>query len=729
MNQNDFGTPEQSQTIITTIVDDQTILNSNDEHGQDIIETKERIAGSVMLPALESFPSGIASSESIFFTDDLDTRECDKIAAESVEPSLIVSEDSIAFGEAHFDHLSSHFPEQTLTTVSSCFSRNRELECEDSLDASSKDPNNFLGIYKPCGDEVVEDDFFVMASEESSMDSGLGSVDSTYPNSEEESAPSPTIQKSPSPALGESNQNEECARIQKEESVSSSSGPDFYDCPQTGIDETASTKPKKREHPNDSVNAEEYISSNKRRKIDRKVGFQDVTVYYFPRKQSFTTVPSQGGSTLGMELRHVYHQTMTLQEHHEDMKSRHKEKIKEHFREQKIANKIQQLKFMNPDLDNGTISSMAQNAVGRNDPASLTINDDSVLDNFDEFFFLQPIAAKKRRKILRASGVDRIDGEEKLMNRILRESREMCGCTCEHICVPETCECALAGIQCQVDRESFPCGCAASQCQNENGRIEFDSDRVRAHLLATMEKLRLMQDGSQVEVTADQADNELESVASSESECDFMSSDDQSDADVADNPQRVHIKFDDAQTCICKNNDENTADFIRTCPNPPSNDVASTHEATETPSDEFLHALGLSKINWKCFAGNTSTKTSFDCTPSSGTVIPLSDIFIDNPVDTPHNVTVASFEQFSCMHNDNIHHHSTIESLAQSIPSPTDNPSPANWSMYGTTSTKSNSRESISSRDCSVLLDPIATFMTSSYNISSTSETIPCTSN
>jgi len=30
-----------------------------------------------------------------------------------------------------------------------------------------------------------------------------------------------------------------------------------------------------------------------------RVTFDGVTVFYFPRKQSFVTVPSQGGSTLG----------------------------------------------------------------------------------------------------------------------------------------------------------------------------------------------------------------------------------------------------------------------------------------------------------------------------------------------------------------------------------------------------------------------------------------------
>jgi len=33
--------------------------------------------------------------------------------------------------------------------------------------------------------------------------------------------------------------------------------------------------------------------------VKKSVSFDDVTVYYFPRVQGFTCVPSQGGSTLG----------------------------------------------------------------------------------------------------------------------------------------------------------------------------------------------------------------------------------------------------------------------------------------------------------------------------------------------------------------------------------------------------------------------------------------------
>lgn len=81
------------------------------------------------------------------------------------------------------------------------------------------------------------------------------------------------------------------------------------------------------------------------------------------------------------------------------------------------------------------------------------ISDDDIdLDNteVDEYFFLQPLTTKKRRALLRTSGVKKIDVEEKHELRAIRMSREDCGCDCRVFCDPETCACSIAGIKCQV---------------------------------------------------------------------------------------------------------------------------------------------------------------------------------------------------------------------------------------------------------------------------------------
>jgi hypothetical protein len=41
------------------------------------------------------------------------------------------------------------------------------------------------------------------------------------------------------------------------------------------------------------------LGALKQQTMKKSVNFDGVTVYYFPRVQGFTCVPSQGGSTLG----------------------------------------------------------------------------------------------------------------------------------------------------------------------------------------------------------------------------------------------------------------------------------------------------------------------------------------------------------------------------------------------------------------------------------------------
>jgi len=125
-------------------------------------------------------------------------------------------------------------------------------------------------------------------------------------------------------------------------------------------------------------------------------------------------------------------------------------------------------------------------------------DDDRVLDGThnDDVIYLQPIPTKKRRLMLRLSGVTCIESMEKENNRYTRESRERCGCHCQGgFCIPSHCACAKAGIPCQVDRESFPCGCTKRGCYNKSGRVEFDSDRVRNHYIKMLRKLRFEETG------------------------------------------------------------------------------------------------------------------------------------------------------------------------------------------------------------------------------------------
>lgn len=225
------------------------------------------------------------------------------------------------------------------------------------------------------------------------------------------------------------------------------------------------------------------ILKREKRLRTRRVHFENVTVYYFSRRQGFTSVPSQGGSTLGMSSRHSWVRQYSVGEFALEQKRIHRDMLRDHLKEEKL-NSIK-LKL----TKNGTVESEEANTLTAED-----ISDDDIdLDNteVDEYFFLQPLTTKKRRALLRSSGVKKIDVEEKHELRAIRMSREDCGCDCRVFCDPETCACSIAGIKCQVDRMSFPCGCTKEGCSNSTGRVEFNPIRVRTHFLHTIMKLEL----------------------------------------------------------------------------------------------------------------------------------------------------------------------------------------------------------------------------------------------
>ncbi|XP_056883866.1 cysteine/serine-rich nuclear protein 3-like isoform X1 [Takifugu flavidus] len=241
-------------------------------------------------------------------------------------------------------------------------------------------------------------------------------------------------------------------------------------------------------HPVPSGLLDSALQQQSKRMRGRNVHFESVTVYYFSRRQGFTSVPTQGGSTLGMSPHHSWVKRFSLREFAMEQKQSHWNMLRDHLKEEKLnAIKLKLTK-------NGTVSSMEADTLTLDDISEDDLDVDTM--EVDHYFFLQPLTTRQRRALLRSSGVRRIDVEEKHELRALRMSREECGCRCPGICDPETCACSLAGIKCQVngtvvDRMSFPCGCTKEGCSNTTGRLEFNPVRVRTHFLHTIMKLEL----------------------------------------------------------------------------------------------------------------------------------------------------------------------------------------------------------------------------------------------
>ncbi|XP_069873568.1 cysteine/serine-rich nuclear protein 1 [Dipodomys merriami] len=219
-----------------------------------------------------------------------------------------------------------------------------------------------------------------------------------------------------------------------------------------------------------------------------RVAFEGVTVFYFPRCQGFTSVPRRGGCTLGMAPYHTTTRRFSLAEFTLEQARVRRERLRQRLREENVEAQRQKLlaagllrEDWNPEpmVDEASVEEALEAAVAQG-----ALEDDA---------FLQPCPARQRRALLRASGVRRIDRDERRELRALRRAREDCGCHCTHTCDPRTCSCSLAGIPCQMDHTSFPCGCARESCANPEGRVEFNQARVHTHFVRTLARLQLEQ--------------------------------------------------------------------------------------------------------------------------------------------------------------------------------------------------------------------------------------------
>lgn len=247
----------------------------------------------------------------------------------------------------------------------------------------------------------------------------------------------------------------------------------------------------KRKHENEQ-NEEPQLKKKK-----CKIQFDNVTVFYFPRAQGFTCVPSQGGSTLGMEWEHSHIQKFTLVEHAMEQRRLHRQVL-------------QQLKSERHNLQGVSLSS-SEDSDTEEETSDIS---ESELD-LDSYYFLQPVPTRQRRALLRAAGVRKIEGYEKDECRDIRTSREFCGCACKGVCNPDNCSCSLAGIKCQVDRLNFPCGCTRDGCCNTTGRIEFNPMRVRTHFINTLMRIGLEKKNEEDQNAAKRKWAEAHSVMSS----------------------------------------------------------------------------------------------------------------------------------------------------------------------------------------------------------------------
>ncbi|KAM6970830.1 LOW QUALITY PROTEIN: cysteine/serine-rich nuclear protein 1-like [Tautogolabrus adspersus] len=315
--------------------------------------------------------------------------------------------------------------------------------------------------------------------------------------------------------------------------------------------DTLDSTPSNPSSPATHFNTTSILKKSKRARRSN-VTFDQVTVFSFPRCQGFTSVPSRGGCTLGMMQRHSVLQTYTLAEFAVEQRLLRREKFLNRLREEKL----EALKLK-----------LTKNGTQENEEAErLTVDDipeheiDITGTNLEEGSFLQPYTPKRRYALLKAAGVKKIDKEEKRQLHDLRISRENCGCDCQGFCEPETCGCSLAGIKCQMDHSSFPCGCTKDGCGNIEGRIEFNSTRVQTHYIHTIMKLELekrLEEQSSTEEEEDEnstGGNTLPAVPSFPFSSEQAAAGENScSSDMTDSDSSGHSEYSEGGEGLCEN--------------------------------------------------------------------------------------------------------------------------------------------------------------------------------
>uniref|UniRef100_A0AC34F8J1 Cysteine/serine-rich nuclear protein N-terminal domain-containing protein n=1 Tax=Panagrolaimus sp. ES5 TaxID=591445 RepID=A0AC34F8J1_9BILA len=265
--------------------------------------------------------------------------------------------------------------------------------------------------------------------------------------------------------------------------------------------------------------------SEKDKKNKKSVKFGGVAVYYFGRNQSYSAVPSTEGVSLGMEDKHHSSKTYSfyefarattrqnerkwaeirqlLEEQKKPRRSPRKKasikSIMSHTVENEITKTVQETlaslldQVVENEKNHSTESDLSDPEVEAIIAAESDSEDDDEVFPIPEAEIPQPLEKHVRHAILEQSNIP-LDFSDDSDCQEIRKSRTKCGCSCLNgLCVPETCECSLNGIKCQVDLQGFPCVCAKETCSNLEGRVEFNPLRVRSHYLTTLKILNDME--------------------------------------------------------------------------------------------------------------------------------------------------------------------------------------------------------------------------------------------
>ncbi|CAG9534228.1 unnamed protein product [Cercopithifilaria johnstoni] len=260
------------------------------------------------------------------------------------------------------------------------------------------------------------------------------------------------------------------------------------------------------------------------------VRFENVKIYLFERTQGFDVIPSSGGIALGMHMKHFDINEVALCSKVTDdgitKLQNDKLSAKGLVKQVCTASTRRKQRYCNA-FDKNSAVTKRRRSVERGDEilskTKATTNVDrresripertstsmpeimlGQVDNVKEKNeeenicitnkYFRPLNRRIRLLKLRRAGFKKFVDDESICDDI-RKSRKHCGCSCGILpCSPKNCECSRNGIECLVDRPSFPCTCATTSCNNPFGRREFDEVFVHAHFRSILMRAQIVQD-------------------------------------------------------------------------------------------------------------------------------------------------------------------------------------------------------------------------------------------
>ncbi|CAI2306967.1 unnamed protein product [Caenorhabditis sp. 36 PRJEB53466] len=194
----------------------------------------------------------------------------------------------------------------------------------------------------------------------------------------------------------------------------------------------------------------------------RKIRYDGLKVFYFDRRQGDMTVPSEGEVALGMHNDHHTHRFFPLNS------------------------------GKRPNLD---LSLYDDEELEEDEVITPDSDGEKEYEEFQTTKSLPLFKGRARIKMLKKSGV-KVERNTDSMESI-RRMREECGCSCKGgKCLPETCQCALDGLMCQIDNAEAPhnpCSCYQETCQNPEGRLFFDAKAVANHRNQVLTNFKISQ--------------------------------------------------------------------------------------------------------------------------------------------------------------------------------------------------------------------------------------------